>query len=81
MSSQHSHVAHRLRICSLLVLMCISARYEKSPNFSSISSVAPGLQLFEVGISRGKGLFLATIFTIPVHIHLSLNFHRVVQFV
>ena len=55
-------------------------RYENSQNFSSISLLVPELWHFEVGIFRGKHAFVAAIFTTPVHVNLSLNFDRVVQF-
>ena len=81
MSNQYSHVTHHLRICSFLVHMNISMRYENSPNFSSISLLVPELQYFEVAIFKGKHVFVAAIFTTHVHINLSLNFDRVVQFI
>ena len=74
MSNQYSHVTHHLRICSFLVHMNISMRYEKSPNLSSISLSVPELKHFEVGIFRHKHVFVAAIFTTPVQINLSLNF-------
>jgi len=61
--------------------MNLSMRYENSPNFSSISLLVPKSQHYEVGIFRGKHVFVATIFTTPVHITLSLHFDRVVQFI
>ena len=74
-------VTHHLRICSFLVHMNISMRYENSPNFSSILLLVPELQHFQVGIFRGKHVFVAAIFTTPVHITLSLKFDRVVKFI
>ena len=48
-------------------------RYEKSPIFSLTSFSVPELQHFEVGIFRGRHVFVAAIFTTPVPINLSLN--------
>jgi len=81
MSNQYSHVTHHLRVCSFLVHIDISMRYENSPDFGSISLLVPGLQHFEVGVFGSGHVFVAAIFTTPAHMDVSLSFDGVVQFV
>jgi len=53
---------------------------ESSPDFGSVSLLVPELQHFEVGVVGDGHVFVAAVFTAPVHMDLSLNFGGVVKF-